>query len=134
MRGINHTSCRSVRSIPVFFESTEILKLLDGGGVRALSCLYILKELMVKIKNVERSMASPAMSSFDPLPVGVDESNTVDKQGEVTTSYLPCHYIGKSTPITNLLITNMEFADYMAGTGTGRVSIKYSNKCTTKVL
>ena len=65
--------------------------------MRGLSCLYLLKEVMLRIKDLERSMTPPAMSSFDPLPCldNTNEPVPVDGEGDATEKYLPCHYFGK---------------------------------------
>ena len=73
----------------------KTLLTLDGGGVRGLSSLFILQELMRSIREEERYLDKKSRSSFySPLFRSV--SSTDDNE------YLPCHYF-----------------DYVGGTSTG---------------
>lgn len=95
--------------------STPILLLsLDGGGIRGLSSLLILQELMEHIKTVEKQVWPPASSSGDSPQL--DEKwvrnemqalkeefpRTKDNSQGDDANFLPCHYF-----------------DYIAGTSTG---------------
>lgn len=70
----------------------------DGGGVRGLSTLIILKRIMLRVKHHERSLDPPVQSSYHPATCPHD---ILDRDNS-TAGYYPCHYI-----------------DYMAGTSTG---------------
>ncbi|MCJ1352247.1 MAG: hypothetical protein MMC33_002231 [Icmadophila ericetorum] len=79
---------------------------LDGGGVRGLSSLLILKELMNKIARLEelenRNIGKPKCIDLHGQKNG---DSKVEAHKDITsdsTSYLPCHYF-----------------DYIGGTSTG---------------
>jgi hypothetical protein len=88
---------------------------LDGGGVRGLSTLYILKRLMLRIKFHERRLNPSANSSYHPL----DCPHELTDSDDSTAGYYPCHYIGKPIHVLAKLATNMLLPDYTAGTSTG---------------
>jgi hypothetical protein len=72
---------------------------LDAGGVRCISSLLVLRELMAKIAEHENKIEPKAMTSKDsPM---VEAAHTTLPSSE-KTAYLPCHYF-----------------DYVAGTSTG---------------
>lgn len=77
--------------------------------MRGLSCLYLLKEVMIRIKDLERSTAPHAMSSFDPIPClnNANEPVPVDREGDATEKYLPCHYFGKSIGLRYQFLTKL---------------------------
>ncbi|MCJ1273979.1 hypothetical protein MMC21_001772 [Puttea exsequens] len=77
---------------------------LDGGGVRGLSTLLILKELMTLVGKHEQDLDENATSSaysplIDPSP---DDLHPTGYSLKPSTQYLPCHYF-----------------DYIGGTSTG---------------
>jgi hypothetical protein len=88
---------------------------IDGGGVRGLSTLYILKRLMLRIKHLERSLDPPATSSYHPSAC----PHTIVDDEQSTAGYYPCHYIGKSINKRLRALIDTCPADYMAGTSTG---------------
>ena len=77
---------------------------LDGGGVRGLSSLLILQELMENIAKLERAADPKATSSaYSPLIDCLqDRSLPLTNDTNSTSFYLPCHYF-----------------DYISGTSTG---------------
>lgn len=76
---------------------------LDGGGVRSLSTLYILKHIMDEIGKIEQGLNPPAYSSEDsPLVLRLDEEKRRKRSKCAESRFLPCHYF-----------------DYIAGTSTG---------------
>ena len=78
---------------------------LDGGGVRNLSSLLILRELMGAVEEQERRINPEAKSSADSSLVNYlpDEQPTPSAGGSRSVpGYLPCHYF-----------------DYVSGTSTG---------------
>lgn len=72
---------------------------LDSGGVRSISSLLILRELMAKIAEHEHKIEPKAMTSKDSPMV---EAARITPPSSEKTAYLPCHYF-----------------DYVAGTSTG---------------
>jgi Patatin-like phospholipase len=72
---------------------------LDSGGVRGISSLLILRELMAKIAEHEHKIEPKAMTSKDSPMV---EAAHITPPSSEKTAYLPCHYF-----------------DYVAGTSTG---------------
>ena len=72
---------------------------LDAGGVRGISSLLILRELMTKIAEYEHKIEPKAMTSKDSPMV---EAARITPPSSEKTAYLPCHYF-----------------DYVAGTSTG---------------
>jgi Patatin-like phospholipase len=72
---------------------------LDSGGVRGVSSLLILRELMAKIAEHEHQIEPKAMTSKDSPMV---EAAHITPPSSEKTAYLPCHYF-----------------DYVAGTSTG---------------
>lgn len=79
----------------------------DGGGVRGYSSLLIIKAIMLKIREVERSSGDCLGSSSSAYPwIGLgNEDNPTDDNRENSDrvdDFLPCHYF-----------------DYIAGTSTG---------------
>ncbi|ERF76103.1 hypothetical protein EPUS_01436 [Endocarpon pusillum Z07020] len=72
---------------------------LDSGGVRSISSLLILRELMAKIAEHEHKIEPKAMTSKDSPMV---EAARIPEPSSEKTAYLPCHYF-----------------DYVAGTSTG---------------
>jgi len=89
--------------------------LTDGGGVRGLSTLRIMKKLMLRVKYHERRLNPSANTSYHPLPCPHEVSDSEDS----TAGYYPCHYIGKSTRKSYGACNNLLLLDYMAGTSTG---------------
>ncbi|MCJ1394988.1 hypothetical protein MMC18_007869 [Xylographa bjoerkii] len=73
---------------------------IDGGGIRGLSSLLILSELMKKIEGLEHSAEPRATASTDsPL---IEPGRTKAGMTRSNSDFLPCHYF-----------------DYIAGTSTG---------------
>jgi hypothetical protein len=72
---------------------------LDSGGVRGISSLLILRELMAKIAEHEHKIEPKAMTSKDSPMV---EAARITPPSSEKTAYLPCHYF-----------------DNVAGTSTG---------------
>jgi hypothetical protein len=64
--------------------------MLDGGGVRGLSTLYVLRRLMTRIKAIETSLDPPVFSSYHPATCPHEIIDSI----ETTAGYYPCHYIG----------------------------------------
>lgn len=78
---------------------------LDGGGVRSLSSLLILRELMGAVEEQERRINPEAKSSADsPLVNFLPDEQPTPSAGRSRSvpGYLPCHYF-----------------DYVSGTSTG---------------
>ncbi|KAL9608069.1 MAG: hypothetical protein Q9167_007069 [Letrouitia subvulpina] len=84
--------------------SKRALLSLDGGGVRGLSTLYILKHIMEEVGEYERKWNKHAKSSaYSPLFDDIDiRDATPSQDGKTTSNWLPCHYF-----------------DSMCGTSTG---------------
>ena len=103
-------------------DSTRVLTVLDGGGIKGVSSLLILRQLMFRISEIERAQEPHAPSSVFPLdyrpPIrhahvqAVRHTTTFSRVepgherviGPLapTSEYLPCHYF-----------------DYIAGSSTG---------------
>ena len=80
---------------------------LDGGGIRGLSSLFILKELMSRIEVTEQNMDHSIRSSVDPpslasSPPAIHSHGESRSSADPRSSFLPCHYF-----------------DYIGGTSTG---------------
>ncbi|KAL9045780.1 MAG: hypothetical protein Q9214_001238 [Letrouitia sp. 1 TL-2023] len=84
--------------------SKRVLLSLDGGGVRGLSTLYVLKRIMEEVGEYEREWNKHAKSSaYSPLFHNIHIGDTTPSQDSKTTgNWLPCHYF-----------------DYIGGTSTG---------------
>ncbi|MCJ1250856.1 hypothetical protein MMC30_008084 [Trapelia coarctata] len=100
-----HLSIREP-SIRTFDEDSpwakKMILSLDGGGVRGLSSLLVLQELMKKIQQYEEE-EEPFVRSSASSPLIPAESTPQDETGSKRTrSFLPCHYF-----------------DYIGGTSTG---------------
>ena len=78
--------------------STFLLIPVDGGGIRGLSSLYILRDLMQKIRTEEERCDK------ETKPNGQDVSADIssNQSHSVATELRPCHYF-----------------DFMIGTSTG---------------
>lgn len=76
---------------------------LDGGRVRGLSSLLILKEIMQEVEKLERECTPAAYSSEEsPLMLRTSRSDKKVRVKYPKNAYLPCHYF-----------------DYIAGSSTG---------------
>ncbi|RAL64837.1 hypothetical protein DID88_001433 [Monilinia fructigena] len=74
---------------------------LDGGGMRGMSTLLIIQNLMALCNTFEQSQDPLVESSFHPLPFQEGQGPTVNKNSR-SAKFLPVHYF-----------------DYIAGTSTG---------------
>jgi hypothetical protein len=78
--------------------------LLDGGGVRALSTLYFLDNLMKEVESIELKSKSSSIDS--PLPYFQTDNKKMTHALPIVRGmqgkYLPCHYF-----------------DYIGGAGVG---------------
>lgn len=83
--------------------SKKTILSLDGGGVRGLSSLLILQELMVEIGKIERRANAEAKSSaYSPLVDCLREGGGARPGARSILEYFPCHYF-----------------DYICGASTG---------------
>jgi hypothetical protein len=87
------------------WQHTSVLS-LDGGGIRGLSTLIVLRELMKIIAEIEGSTKPPAKRSSDSPFAKSDAFTslipTASNDSDDISGFLPCHYF-----------------DYIAGTSTG---------------
>ncbi|EWZ52500.1 acyl transferase/acyl hydrolase/lysophospholipase [Fusarium oxysporum Fo47] len=84
--------------------SERLVLSFDGGGVRAISSLLILKRIMHQIMVLELTHPDGPSYSCGSVPWTEDESGVPElpKESDRVDGFLPCHYF-----------------DYMAGTSTG---------------
>ncbi|KAF7865472.1 hypothetical protein EAF04_006447 [Stromatinia cepivora] len=75
---------------------------LDGGGVRGLSTLLIIQQLMVLCSSFEQSQDPLIKSSFHPRPFEEGQGSRGSNKKSRSAQFLPVHYF-----------------DYVAGTSTG---------------
>ncbi|KAF4946475.1 hypothetical protein FGADI_11113 [Fusarium gaditjirri] len=88
-----------------FIQLGPKLTAIDGGGVRALSSLLILKRIMHRIMVLERTHPDgPAYLSRDSIWTTRDETGVPEapEESDKLDGFVPCHYF-----------------DYVAGTSTG---------------
>lgn len=89
---------RSVKYI-YFLAKSDLDIFTDGGGVRVISSVLILKEIFLAVMVQELAIDSKATSSYSPLANPDDSKQPME---EDLSKYLPCHYF-----------------DYIAGTSSG---------------
>lgn len=83
--------------------SKKTILSLDGGGVRGLSSLLILRQLMEEIGEIELRASPNAKSSvYSPLVDCVPQVNGAQPGAKSVLEYFPCHYF-----------------DYICGSGSG---------------
>ncbi|CAD6444280.1 5eb779df-f889-406e-96ec-73632c2f676e [Sclerotinia trifoliorum] len=99
-RSISHSpSSNTCRDNPW---NKKYILTLDGGGVRGLSTLYIIQQLMVLCSSFEQSQDPLVQSSFHPRQFEEGQGSNVGNENSGSTKFLPVHYF-----------------DYVAGTSTG---------------